>query len=635
MKSLRAILIILVLSQAALAQISTGDTFGTVDIGALMADAEKWLDLDQQDAVVLFNGENIHWLPDGRRVVATHLIVWINTEHAINTDADLGLQYDADRQDLRVKLLRTWRDGKAIDSDSTAIVPTLPGYLSKAPDYANIVETIVMHDGIELPCILETLFEITDKEPVVANLQGARVLAGDDPTVQSEFVITCPKLKKLKFHLSDGLEQAEPVVNKNNKEKSWHFRASHLSPLPSPETADPLIEAACIQYSSWDSWEAFGLDIRRVWDSHVTLNKTLRDSVQAITEDVKPITEKAQAIAKFVRRMTRFAYLDERWILWSPRLPEQTFESAYGCQFDRAILAAALFREAGFEVFPFYRSRDYNLVNLDAPNLSQFEPIAVWVSGSDKVEAYFDPATCELRNGLTPIFGRTIWIPGSGDDPAVSWQSDGTVSLIDISLDLEVAEDGFWTGKGFLHADHIFTPYEKMEGVGSQAKDYLQELAGGMLAGIEISDFSPITFNRFEVEAGFTFRLTLPEADSRGRLALEMGDPGNGIDDFMPSGREMTHPQRTSSFRLPGRLTQKITISIPVEQSQLAYFPTAKAVENNVGSFKLEALEHKGKMQLTRELELTQSVIMPELWSNFRELMAEYQHEQGRRVLWK
>lgn len=126
---------------------------GRLDIGEMMTIADSTFDLANEDAVVLLNGRRETVLPDGRRSLLIHQIVYITSDYGIEHYADLRIPYDEKRQSLDVQSLRTWRisDQRWIDHRETAIVPTTPTELAEAPAYSNVRETMLLHDGVELP----------------------------------------------------------------------------------------------------------------------------------------------------------------------------------------------------------------------------------------------------------------------------------------------------------------------------------------------------------------------------------------------------------------------------------------------------------------------------------------------------
>ena len=93
---------------------------------------------------------------------------------------------------LEVDVLRTWRDGRWWPDPSrisdTAVVHTLPHALDHADDYTVMRETMLLHDGVELPCIMETAYTITEK--CVPGADGVFVFPSIDPAVVTELAVT-------------------------------------------------------------------------------------------------------------------------------------------------------------------------------------------------------------------------------------------------------------------------------------------------------------------------------------------------------------------------------------------------------------------------------------------------------------
>ena len=147
---------------------------GEHDIGALLEKASEIHDLSGEDAVLLLDELREDWTADGRRVRSVHRIVYVRTEYANRPHADLRVPYDGARQDLVVTALRTWRlsDERWIESGPTARVETLPFGLDRAPDYQHRREMMLLHDGVELPCVMETAYAIEDREAYRGGASG-------------------------------------------------------------------------------------------------------------------------------------------------------------------------------------------------------------------------------------------------------------------------------------------------------------------------------------------------------------------------------------------------------------------------------------------------------------------------------
>jgi len=88
------------------------------DIQKLMATAEATFDMTKEDAVLLFDCEENHWLPDKRLKKVVHRIIWINTDNAVDRYGDNRIPFDEKECNFDVITVRTWRDGQWCFGDS-------------------------------------------------------------------------------------------------------------------------------------------------------------------------------------------------------------------------------------------------------------------------------------------------------------------------------------------------------------------------------------------------------------------------------------------------------------------------------------------------------------------------------------
>lgn len=135
------------------------------EIREMLNAASQVYDLEKEDAVILLDDFQVEMTPIGTMKTSVHTIVRIANHIGREHYADLRIPFDASKQNFVVTALNTWCGEECIKSDSTAIVETLPFALSTAYDYANMREMILMHDGIELPCVIETAYYIEDTPP--------------------------------------------------------------------------------------------------------------------------------------------------------------------------------------------------------------------------------------------------------------------------------------------------------------------------------------------------------------------------------------------------------------------------------------------------------------------------------------
>lgn len=644
----------LLLPQHIEAQISYG---GKVDIAELMKKASQNFDLDKEDAVILYDSEEQLWLRDSRLYTEVHRIVWIGKSWAIGHFADHRVPYDQSRQTFTVNALRTWRDEQWWVSDTTAVVETLPGAVSSAYDYTNIREMMLLHDGVELPCILEWAYTIEDKESFRKGSDGIWIFEKDLPVVESTFSFGISSGSKTHVFASNEVGGVQvkskisppdpPGSGKSEPPGNWRiqapteldiytYRMELIPALPTPHTADPAAYSPHIEWSTWKDWDKLGQNFRKTFESALELDNSLRDSLDVLLADAFSMNDKAKRIADFVGRSTRYVNYPAHFWYTDPRPAHRSFSTAYCHQLDRAVLAAALFKEAGFEIFPTFRGLGFHDVNNGVPTTGRFGEVGVWVSGSEEVEALYNPDESNLQNGLAPIYGRSVWIPGSGDDPKVTWRGEANRSTVELNLNLSFDEENkIISGCGFYLATQGLCPFDKMEGLGGEAREFLGSVLAGVIKNADISTYSPTSFSRFTVALGFEFTAPFDEEpasvwEQSNRRVLNIGEPAGGIFDRLPEDISIFRETRSSDVRLPGLMEQVVNISLDYGDMEISYVPESQDISNDMGSFKL-SVEHKdSRIRIKRTLTFEKVDCPAEKWEELRLLLLADRNERNR-----
>lgn len=619
---------VILLAAAAFAEPMTYS--GNFDIGAWKAEAQKAFNFANEDAVILLEGHKQTLLPDGRTRSTVHRVVWISTEHAIETYADLRIPWDSARQTFEVKALRVWRDNRWIEHRPTAIVPTTPFEVGDAPEYTWLRETMLLHDGIELPCILEACYVIEDKAPVLGGYEGVYEFQREDPVLNSWLILETPHNRPLKLALSDGLGEA--TVTRTDSVDTWTLQRGPFVAAPTPETVDPASYLPSATYSTWRSWQGYGKMLRTGFDGAQVLNVALKDSVAALLKGAMSSTEKATRIAAFVKRNTRYIDYPEDFFWAAPREAFKTFNSAYASGVDRAILFAALAKEGGLQVWPYYHGLGYGPVNADVASNDRLDGIGVWTNDDD-VNAGYDPKSGELFNGFRPIFGRTMWLPGSGDAPKVNWTGTSeAVATLNVHLD---ADAHAWVGDGYYSSTGGICPFDKMAGTGDEALDVLGDVASGLLPDCEVSAYNPVTFDRFNVAAGFKVKAAAADRDDMGRLPVVVDEPGYGLFAILPEDVHLYESSRGTPVHLAGALAQTASVGFDLGGLEPVYLPESTVLENSAGRFELKVERSGDRVTLTRILQLNEARFDAAQWPDLRALLLAEKAERNRTLLLK
>ncbi len=612
---------------------------GGHDLDQLRSRAGKHVDLSGHDAVLLLESRHVSILANGNRRTRVHRVVWIGTEAGIEDHADLRIPHNSATSTLNVTVLRTWRDdgwwpGQSVVSP-TAVVETLPFELARADDYTTMRETMLLHDGVELPCIMETVYEIEERAGVNDGSNGFWVFEQRDPAVLVEFALSLPADEALVYRSVNGAPEPE-VTGDADRMTAYVWKMENVDRLGSPRISDPAGCAPYVTWSTWKDWHTLGARIVSSFDKAAVLDDALADTLAERLKHEPGPASKARSIVALVNEYTRGIHYDSRFWFLSPRPAPRTWETAYGHGLDRAVLATALFRKAGLDAEPVYRSAGPCGIDQVIPGLSRFEGIAVLVGG-DQLHAFYDPVEGTLTDGPRPFYGRILWRPGTGSAPPMQPVIYGVegISRFELILTLEPDGEGGWSGTGFFNADGIFCPYDRMVGLRGEALALVGRIAGSVLEGAHVNGYNPETFDRDLVTVGFDLKVEAREPDDQGRTCIMTGEPADGVMTNLPSDVHLYHEHRGSPVLLPGKMTQRIRLRLKTGGREIVFLPEARELENGAGRFALSVENKDGWVTIDRELTLGIPIVRPGAWPDLRVLLLEETNAAGRMILMK
>jgi len=476
---------------------------------------------------------------------------------------------------------------------------------------------------------METAYEIEERGGTPDGADGLWVFPQRDPAVVVEFKLTVPAEASLVFHSGNGAPEPDAA---NGTGKTYTWVMENVDPAGSPRITDPASYAPYVAWSTWKDWKTLGERILSAFDGAAVLGPELADTLAARLEHKPSDGAKARAIVGFINESTRSIHYDTRFWSFAPRSASRTWETAYGHGYDRAVLATALFREAGLGAEPVYRSVGSSGIDPDIPGLSRFDRVGVWVGGG-RFAAFYDPEDGGLTEGLSPLLGRAVWRPQSETRPSMLPSTDGPASRFELVLTLQPSEDGGWNGGGFLSADGGFSPYGDMVGLEGEALSRIGGIAGSVLTGAAVEVFNPEVFDANEVTVGFDLKTAAGEPDDQGRTSITIGDPAGGIIARLPADVHLYHENRTSPVLLPGEMTQRIRLRLKTGDRKIVYLPEPRVLENKAGRFTLSIEENDGWITIDRELTLDVATIQAEAWPDLRALLLEETNAAGRTIL--
>jgi hypothetical protein len=607
---------------------------GGHDLDELWSRAQTQFDLTTEDAVLLLESRHVSIQANGELRTRVHRVVWIGANVAVRGYADLRIPYNSATSTLTVNELRTWRDNRWWPDSGvseTAVVETLPYAVGRADDYTTMRETMLLHDGVNLPCIMETDYEIVESAGASYGTDGLWVFPQDDPAIRVELELDVSQGESVVFHSGNGAPEPQ-ITRGSGGTNTYLWAMENVGRMGTPHISDPAVAEPYVAWSTWRDWETLGGMITTSFNEAAVLNTEMTDTLAARLEHEPTPRSKARKTAELVDEFTRSIHYDSRFWAFSPRPASRTWETAYGHGLDRAVLAMALFRGAGFEALPIYRSNDLSAIDIDVPGLSRFQEVQVVIKGK-KMHGCYDPERGTFTMGPSPLRGRTLWRPDKADPPQFSDPEPN--NRIELALTVEPGEKDGWTGNGFVSAEGVFCPYNEMVGFDNEALGYIGRVASSVIDGASASEFNPEIFDPGRVTGGFSFDVETAEPDDQGRTAIVLNAPAGGIASRLPSDVHLFNEKRTSPVVLTGPMTQRVKIRIKTGGREIVQLPTTRELKNEVGHFTLRTKEKNGWVTIERDLTLKTSVVSPETWPELRALLLEEADDAGRSIFLK
>jgi len=603
---------------------------GGHDLDDLLERAGEAFDLSARDAVVLLERRHIELSGGRASSVSVHRVVWIGTSVGIRNHADLRIPWNSADSELNVSLLRTWREGRWWPDDSlvspTAVVETLPFALASADDYTSMRETMLLHDGVELPCVLETAWEISWR-PGAGPRDGLFVFPQADPAVVVELSLSILEGSLAQHAETNGAPP--PAVSTAGMPDTRLWRMERLSGIGSGAGPGAAAWAPAVYWSCWDGWSGMGGEFSSAMTGALG-GDALRAAVSERMEGSGGEAAAARSAAGLVAGMTRSVDYDWTFFGIEPRSADRTCGTAYGHRLDRAALAASVFEEAGLDAQPVFLSAHSGGTPPELPGFSGLEGPHLLVSG-EGLEIFYDALSGRLFDLVLSDYGRAVWLPAGGKAPRVTEDGDG-ISTLEIFLDLEPDGGGGWSGRGWLVAGKLFSPWWRMCGAEDEAKDHLRRVAGSILGGAEITGWNPQTFGREKVAVGFGLEVPSSARDRFGRVRLEAGSPHGGIADALPPGIHPENGHRDVPVILPGPMSQTVRLRLELGGLETVRVPEPASVETSAGSFDLLLDPEEGAVTVERRLRIDGARIGPEEWSALRSLLL-LELDEGSRVI--
>ena len=592
MKTLKFILaLIVLLSTPAFAQ-EMGTSSGH-DLDALWARAQKSHDLSREDAVLLLESRTVTVGDEGTLVTRIHRVVWVGTSLGIRSYADLRVPWNSATSTLDVEILRTWMDGRwwpdARLIGETAVVHTLPHALNYADDYTAMRETMLLHDGVELPCIMETAYTIAEQGPPTAGADGVFVIPQRDPAMHVEYTVRVPAGIDVDHESLNGAPKPE---SDENGVHSLTWTMEDVPALKLPIASQPAAYEPAVVWSTWEDRETMDSVWWETIDAAAVVDSSL---ASALDERLAGSLDPVRDTVAFWNESVRTIHYPYRFWQLAPRPAARTWETGYGHVLDRAVLLNALMLHVASRYegnhwtshLIIRTEPGYGEVARNVPRLNGFDELRIAVNHDHLGQWLIDPDSGEILPGAetgrwrNPLCGVIVEV-GPND-----WH---------LALSLAPGDAETWHGSGVLRFRDLNG--QAVWGDAVALEQRTSRAVESILPGAEVSAICAISG-----ELRFTVDLAEWPTNPDDEPTLTVGGFAGGLMDNLPADIHLYESSRQSPLRIPTGHVETVELRIKVDDREVRT-PEPINLAGPTGSFSVEVSREHGWLRVAQRLSL-------------------------------
>jgi hypothetical protein len=432
-----------------------------------------------EDAVILYRGVEVTILPDGRMSRRVRLVQRLLRDLAVTQNGDPAVAYDTLREELTIHQCRTlMRDGREVGARRRAFNRVTPERSASCPDRAELQETVISHLGLELGCLTELDYTLSDRARHRPWCEGMEEIGSKYPVLRGEVLIRAPEGTTCRTAL--GPAAAGLRVEEQSAEGRHGFSWGPLPGYPDEGGMGPWDRQPFLVFSTCTSWDALYSWI----DQRIREEATADSAIQRWCRG--PMANHRLALDD-AERLSQLAWLlgertehsdDARTDWWRPVRPaSRVFSTSCADLLDRAALAEACLKTWSMEGNLVLHPALGHVIR-EVPSLSQFSDL--WLRSG--------PAILSVGEGREDFRPEPGWAEELLEGPQGGCRflplpaRTGSGSLV---LTIHQQPDGSVSGEAVLAMGQAFCQGLELADI----KGFLQKLTVGIAAHGEVTSY--------------------------------------------------------------------------------------------------------------------------------------------------
>lgn len=524
---------------------------------------------------------------DNRQEFRCVMELTLLTHTAMNsTYGETFIVYDPQIQMLRInKAYTRQKDGTIVRLPDNAFVEVLPSAAVDAPAFNHLKEMVVIHTGLELGATIVLDYSILTrpggiKEP----LEIYEPLLQSSPVKEFILTVNHPKDAPFTYSIANAADNHQERTDDNHQTTSWTWRdlpAASREPGVSVRNGDQPYFMGTTSSSISTALQPLQKQYEQLYGEG---NPVIASITEGLIEGQANEAGEIRAILDYVYGLDQVA-VTLPMSHYSCRPIDEIISDAYGTDLEKSLLLAALLNEAGFNAEPIMAFQTKAEQGLCRPAIEQVATYCRWGDQSLLLgpNSYERPSVDPERQTLLSLTtGQPVKIPAFQESRI---EGDITITL----------QNGEAKTTGHYQVSNDLLPYFPDSTI-QEGHASIERVAGS-----------------FHI-------LTLPDAP-QGVATLGYG---------------RLNSRRETNLLLPRIIDERYTTTIiPQNDLELRTPPREKQIENKVGKLTIRISQEEDRVIVERRLTIHQRLITPTSYPDFHQLMAEWESEANRRVVFR
>jgi hypothetical protein len=581
-------------------------------------------DENNYDAVYLQLKKEYTLNPDGSMDYRYLKKLKLQTYRSFNSlYGETFIPYNPTFQTLKINEAYTiMTDGSKNPSPANAFNEVLPAFAANAPAYNNLREMVVTHSGTERNAIINLDYELHSNKGFYPCLMGNEVLAEVEPVEEMMVIIRVPIDKKLIFSVLNSSVTPQITKDGNFQLYTWVF-----TNVPAITTEDFQKGGNDLTPRLIFSSEKDRLGLYKEFQKQpaffYAVNEEMKNAV-ALFIDNKDKTDVALKLQDKVINEFRLYPVPMKYTGFTPRIPQETWNSNGGTLVEKALLLTALLKEAGLVANPVFMIRN-NLYDEAIGSLMDIEDVLVKAELAGTGPVYLSLSNLNPQN-LFYCDPERVFVELEQGDIKIE-KSPLFKNKVSLNGSFTISEDKQLMGEISFSGDNGTNPYLMLFRDKSKAKS----LIGGGLSSGDLKDPSIPKMGIDQSSVVMAVQKDKAFRTDSGYFFFQLPLLTNGIESL---GIHLLPKDRITPLEISSQIEENETFKIILSNNMKPFLPNEKKeIKNETGTFSFEVKTQGKKVLIHKSLNLEKKLIQPAEYPDFKALMDHWNADRYREVI--